>query len=336
MSCELSIIVPVHNEAPNVRPLWERLGAELDRLGRSAEILFVDDGSTDGTAAELETLRAQDPRVVVVTLKRNFGQTAGLAAGFDHCRGEVIVTMDGDLQHDPADLPALLDALTDDVDIASGWRKERSRVDGPIRTLPSRVANWLARRVSGVELNDFGTTFKAYRRQVVDELELDGEMHRFIPALASARGANIVEVPIRSCARHAGTSHYGLGRTWAVLIDLMVLKFLLSYLGRPLRAFAAVGVPLFGLGFLVALAVTIQFYFFTTHIGYGNLIFAALLMILGAQFIGMGLVAEIGARTYHQATDRKVYAVKSVARSAPGGDETSRSSSRSASSAVVR
>jgi hypothetical protein len=165
-----------------------------------------------------------------------------------------------------------------------------------------------------VELQDFGTTFKAYRREIVDELELHGEMHRFIPALAASRGARITEVPIRSGRRHSGQSHYGLGRTWAVLIDLMVLKFLLSYLGRPLRAFAAIGVPLFVLGFLVALAVTIQFYFFSPNIGYGNLIFAALLMILGAQFIGMGLVAEIGARTYHQTTKRQLYALRSVAR----------------------
>ncbi|MEC8023051.1 MAG: glycosyltransferase, partial [Myxococcota bacterium] len=251
-------------------------------------------------------------RVGVITLRKNFGQTAGLAAGFDHCRGAVVVTMDGDLQHEPEDIPKLLAPLQDGFDIASGWRKDRSDVDSPIRTIPSRVANGLAARISNVELRDFGTTFKAYRREIIEELELHGELHRFIPALAAARGARIAEVPITSGKRHSGTSHYGLSRTWAVLIDLMVLKFLLSYLGRPLRMFAAVGLPLFGLGFLVALAVTVQFYFFTEDIGYGNLIFAALLMILGAQFIGMGLVAEIGARNYARAGKQPMYAIRHI------------------------
>ncbi len=310
MRCDLSVVIPMHDEAGNVRPLWDRLRAELDALDGTSEVLFVDDGSRDGTADALAALAAEDERVVVVTLKKNFGQTAGLAAGFDHCNGDIIVTMDGDLQHDPSDLPKLLAAVRDGADIASGWRKDRSDVDGAMRTIPSRVANAMAARLTGVPLHDFGTTYKAYRAEIVDELELHGELHRFIPALAAARGAEIVEIPIKSCARHAGDSHYGLGRTWAVLIDLMVLKFLLSYLGRPLRAFAAIGLPLFTLGFIVALAVTIQFYFFTTNIGYGNLIFAALLMILGVQFIGMGLVAEIGARTYHRAADRKLYVLK--------------------------
>ena len=317
MTCDLSIIVPVHNEVGNVRPLWEQLCEALSALDRSAEILYVDDGSTDGTAAALQAIQSEDPRVVVVTLRKNFGQTAGLAAGFDHCRGDVIVTMDGDLQHVPSDLPRLLEQIDAGFDIASGWRKDRQSVDSPIRTLPSRVANWLARKVSGVQLHDFGTTYKAYKRDVVDQLELHGELHRFIPALAAARGATIAEVPITSGTRLSGTSHYGLGRTWAVLIDLMVLKFLLSYLGRPLRAFAAVGLPLFVVGFLVAFAVTVQFYFFTTRIGYGNLIFAALLMILGVQFVGMGLVAEIGARNYHKSSGQKLYTLREVTRAGP-------------------
>lgn len=320
MPCELSVIIPVHNEVGNVGPLHQSLCPVLEELGHTAEIVFVDDGSSDGTAAALAALQTEDPRVVVVTLRKNFGQTAALAAGFDHARGEIVVTMDGDMQHDPADMPALIAKLGEGFDIASGWRRERTEVDGPIRTFPSRVANWLARQVSGVELHDFGTTYKAYRRQIVQELELHGEMHRFVPALAASRGATMAEVPIKTGTRHSGQSHYGLGRTWAVLIDLMVLKFLLSYLGRPLRAFAAVGLPLFGLGFLVALAVTIQFYFVTERIGYGNLIFAALMMILGVQFIGMGLVAEIGARTYHRATDQKLYVVRSVSQTDPPPD----------------
>jgi glycosyltransferase involved in cell wall biosynthesis len=315
-SVELSIVVPLHNEEGNVRPLCEALSAALEGVGRSAEMVFVDDGSTDGTSKRLEEVRAEDPRVVVVTLRRNFGQTGALSAGFDHARGEVVVTMDGDLQHDPADLPRLLARLDEGYDIVSGWRKERADVDSAIRTVPSRLANRMAAWISGIDLHDFGTTYKAYRREVVDDLELHGEMHRFIPALAHARGARIAEEPITCAARHSGASHYGLSRIWAVLVDLMVLKFLLDYMKRPLRAFAAVGVPLFGLGFLVALAVTVQFYFFTSNIGYGNLIFAALLMILGVQFIFMGLVAEIGARTYFHTGRRKLYSVRRVSREA--------------------
>ncbi len=310
----------MHNEVGNVRPLWEALCPVLETLNRSVEILFVDDGSNDGTAGALEALQLEDPRVVVISLRTNFGQTAALAAGFDHCTGETVVTMDGDLQHDPADLPALLRKLEEGFDIASGWRQSRGSVDSARRTIPSRVANWLAARMTGVRLHDFGTTFKAYRRNIVDELDLHGELHRFIPVLASSRGARIAEVPIATRPRHAGTSHYGLSRTWAVLIDLIVLKFLLSYLGRPLRAFAAIGLPLFAAGFLVALAVTVQFYFFTEKIGYGNLIFAALLMILGVQFIGMGLVAEIGSRTFHKASGQTMYALRAVSRVSPEGD----------------
>lgn len=317
MSCELSVVVPLHNEEGNVQPLWMELQAVLTRTGRSFEVVFINDGSSDGTEAALNSVQESDPRVVVVHLKKNFGQTAGLAAGFDHCRGRIIITMDGDMQHDPRDIPRLLEAMDDDIDIVSGWRRERERVDPLIRRLPSKIANGLARRISGVELQDFGTTFKAYRREVIDELELHGEMHRFIPALASRQGARIVEVPISCRTRHSGTSHYGLARTWSVLIDLMVLKFLVSYFGRPLKAFAALGVPLFAVGFLIAAAVSVQFYFYTTEIGYGNLILAALLMILGVQFLGMGMVAEIGARNYHQANKKSIYSVRRVCRGGP-------------------
>jgi len=317
MPCDLSVIVPVHNEQDNVRPLWDELKSVLETLPGAWEVIFVNDGSTDETAERLAQIQTEDPRCVAAHLKRNFGQTAGLAAGFDLCRGTTVITMDGDMQHDPRDIPALLAALKQGNDIASGWREERHTVDPWLRTLPSRVANGLARWVSGVQLHDFGTTFKAYRREVIDDLDLHGEMHRFIPALASQQGARIVEVPIRCRKRLSGTSHYGLARTWQVLVDLMVLKFLVSYLGRPLRAFAAIGVPLFVLGFGVALAVTIQFYFVTPLIGYGNLIFAALMMILGVQFIGMGLVAEIGARNYHKATEKKLYTLERVDRAGP-------------------
>ncbi|MBT9560051.1 MAG: glycosyltransferase family 2 protein [Myxococcales bacterium] len=312
----LSVVVPFHNEDGNVVPLHERLSAVAATLGRPVEFVYVDDGSSDDTAGRLAQVADADDRVVVVTLRRNFGQTAALVAGFDLSVGETVITLDGDLQHAPEDIPALLAAIEAGADVASGWRRDRATIDPWLRTVPSRVANGLIRRVSGVQLRDFGTTFKAYRRDVIDDLELHGELHRFIPALAAARGARITEVPIQSLARHSGTSHYGIGRTWGVLVDLIVLKFLLSYVGRPLRAFAAVGLPLFAVGFLVALAVTIQFYFFTPQIGYGNLIFAALCMIVGVQFLGMGLVAELGARTYARTGKQRPYAVRRIRRRA--------------------
>jgi len=308
----LSVVVPFHNEEGNVEILHGRLAAVVATFASPVEFVYVDDGSTDTTGACLERLAASDPRVVVVTLRRNFGQTAALVAGFDLSRGDIVITLDGDLQHAPEDIPALLAAVEAGADVASGWRRDRASIDPWLRTVPSRVANGLIRRVSRVPLRDFGTTFKAYRREVIDDLELHGELHRFIPALAAARGAVITEVPIQSLQRHSGKSHYGIGRTWGVLVDLIVLKFLLSYVGKPLRAFAAVGLPLFAVGFLVALAVTIQFYFFTPQIGYGNLIFAALCMIMGVQFLGMGLVAELGARTYARSGKQRPYAVRRI------------------------
>ncbi len=314
MGVQLSTVVPLHNEEGNVQPLYDALIAVLDGLGRTYELVFVDDGSSDGTAAALATLAEADPRVVVITLRRNFGQTGALAAGIDHASGEVLVTLDGDLQHDPRDIPALLAAIDGGADIASGWRQRRTDVDPWLRTLPSRVANSWVRALTGVALRDFGTTFKAYRREIARELELSPDMHRFVPVLAAQRGARIVEVPIASRPRHSGLSHYGIGRMWGVLVDLIVLKFLTSYVARPLRAFAAVGLPLFGLGFLVALAVTVQFYFFTENIGYGNLIFATLCMLMGVQLVGMGLVAELQARTHARVGRSRGYAVRSVVR----------------------
>lgn len=308
------MVVPVHNEAGNVAPLAEAVVRVLERVGRRFELLFVDDGSTDSTAEALGALAQRDARVVVVTLRRNFGQSGALAAGLDHARGDVIVTMDGDLQHDPDDLPQLLAAIDAGADIASGWRQRRTEVDPWFRTLPSRVANSWVRRLTGVALQDFGTTFKAYRRDIAAEIELSRDMHRFVPVLAAERGARIVEVPIASRPRLSGTSHYGLGRTWSVLVDLLVLKFLTSYASRPLRAFAAVGFPLFALGFLVALAVTIQFYFFTHDIGFGNLIFATLCMLMGVQLVGLGLIAELGARTHARVGRSRGYVVRSLTR----------------------
>src|ERR1700691_5524205 len=235
-----SIVVPFHNEEENVTALYDRLKAAMEQIGESFELVFVDDGSSDRTYKLLEEIAAVDSRVLVVKLRRNFGQTAALAAGFDHASGKFILAMDGDLQHDPNDIPKFIEKLELGYDVVSGWRKER--IDNFIlRRAPSRCANWLMAMLSGVDIHDFGTTFKAYRREVILNIPLYGEMHRFIPALASWYGASICEVPISNVNRERGRSHYGIGRTFRVLFDLLTIRFLLRYMGRPLHFFGGFG-----------------------------------------------------------------------------------------------
>jgi len=235
-----SIVVPLHNEQENVTDLYDRLKAVMEAHGESFEIVLVDDGSSDQTFAMLREIAAVDSRVTVVKLRRNFGQTAGLAAGFDHARGEYIIAMDGDLQHDPNDIPIFLEKIAAGYDIVSGWRKVR--VDNFwLRRIPSRIANWMMAKISGVDIHDFGTTFKAYRRDILEQVPLYGELHRFIPALASWHGATICEVPIRNVNRERGVSHYGITRTFRVFFDLLTIRFLLKYLSRPLHFFGTIG-----------------------------------------------------------------------------------------------
>src|ERR1700754_3396503 len=234
----LSVVVPIHNEEPSILPLYDRLTVVMEKVRRPYEILFVDDASTDKSFDLLANLVETDLRLKVIRLRRNFGQTAALSAGFDEAQGGVIVSLDGDLQHEPEDIPALLAKIDEGFDIASGWRK--NRVDNAImRKFPSRVANWLMARASGVELKDFGTTFKAYRAEVLKDVNLYGELHRFIPALASFYGARIAEVPIRNSVRSAGDSHYGISRTFRVMFDILTIKFLLGYLMRPMHFFGS-------------------------------------------------------------------------------------------------
>src|SRR5271167_2138290 len=236
----LSVVVPIHNEEPSILPLYDRLTAVLERLRKPYEIIFVDDASTDRSFDLLANLVETDHRLKVIRLRRNFGQTAALAAGFDEAQGNVIISLDGDLQHAPEDIPALLAKIEEGYDIASGWRKER--VDNALtRKLPSRIANWLMAKSSGVALRDFGTTFKAYRAEVLKDINLYGELHRFIPALASFYGARIAEVPIRNTPRAAGDSHYGISRTFRVLFDILTIKFLLKYFTRPMHFFGLLG-----------------------------------------------------------------------------------------------
>src|SRR5438105_11723566 len=243
----LSIVIPVHNEEPSLLPLYDRLSAVLEIVQKPYEILFVDDASTDRSFELLANLVETDERLKVIRLRRNFGQTAALSAGFHEAEGDVIIAMDGDLQHAPEDIPALLKKIDEGYDIASGWRKER--VDNAItRKIPSRIANWLMSKASGVELRDFGTTFKAYRAEILKDINLYGELHRFIPALASFYGARIAEVPIRNSPRANGGSHYGLGRTFRVMFDIFTIWFLLKYFTRPMHFFGKWGMIFAGSG----------------------------------------------------------------------------------------
>jgi glycosyltransferase involved in cell wall biosynthesis len=309
----LSIVVPIHNEEPAILPLYDRLTGVLDPLARPYEIIFVDDASTDRSFDLLANLVETDARLKVIRLRRNFGQTAALSAGFDEAQGDVVVSLDGDLQHDPADIPALLAKLDEGYDIASGWRK--NRVDNAItRRIPSRVANWLMSKISGLDLRDFGTTFKAYRAEILKEVDLYGELHRFIPALASFYGARVAEVPIRNVPRPAGASHYGLGRTFRVLFDLITLKFLLSYLTRPMHFFGKFGLigTTLGGGILAGLAVK-KLLGYEIVLEHGPLMVAgALLFLSGVSMFCTGLLGEVLMRTYFESQGRRIYAVREI------------------------
>lgn len=310
---EISVVVPFYNEEDNIEELYQRLKEVLDGLGRSYELIFVDDGSRDRTPEILQNIFKLDKKVKVVRLRRNFGQTAALQAGFDEARGEIIISMDGDLQHDPADIPAFLTKLEEGYDIVSGWRKRR--VDNLIfRRLPSWVANRLMRWLSGVPIHDFGTTFKAYRREAIKGIQLYGELHRFIPALISRTGFRITEIPIRNIVRQKGKSKYGLGRVRRVFFDLITVKFIISFIDRPLQFFGLIGLIFAGLGFLIGLIIAIGFYFFGWSVrdNVGNLILASLLIILGVQFVMTGLLAEIVSRIYFATHRVKIYSVEKV------------------------
>ncbi len=307
----LSIVVPVFNEEQNVPLLAEEIRLALDPHGIEYEVVAVDDGSTDGTWARLENVRAQDPRWILVGLRRNFGQTAAMSAGFDHARGDVIVTLDGDLQNDPADIPRFLH-LAKDHDVVSGWRRHR-RDPFLTRRLPSWLANWLISRVTGVRLHDYGCTLKAYRREVVEHLHLYGEMHRFIPAIASWMGISLVEVETHHRARRFGRSKYGLARTLRVVLDLMTVKFLLSFATKPIQVFGLLGVGAAGAGFAIGGYLSVLKLVFGFEIGGRPLLFlGVLLILLGVQLIVMGLLGEMLVRVYHESQRKPIYMVKRV------------------------
>jgi glycosyltransferase involved in cell wall biosynthesis len=319
-----SIVVPLHNEQENVMDLYDRVKAVMEMHGESFEIVLVDDGSRDRTFNLLREIAAVDSRVTVVKLRRNFGQTSALAAGFDHSRGDYIIAMDGDLQHDPADIPLFLEKIAEGYDIVSGWRKRR--IDNLwLRRIPSRCANWLMAKLSGVSIHDFGTTFKAYRRQVLEQVPLYGELHRFIPALASWYGASIVEVPIRNVNRERGASHYGISRTFRVFFDLITIRFLLRYLARPLHFFGTVGMVsiLGGSGIAGWLMVDKFFTHSDTMAEHGPLmIFAAVLLLAGLNMLAVGLLGEMQVRHYHEPARRAPYSVDRLLRTQSSEEHT--------------
>jgi glycosyltransferase involved in cell wall biosynthesis len=309
---EISVVIPVHNEQDNVTPLAERLTNVLTAYQPSYEIIFVDDGSTDRTYEVLKSLHNSSGCIKAVRFTRNYGQTPALAAGFDHAIGKIVVALDGDLQFHPEDLPKLVDKLDEGYDIVSGCR-DRSN-DPATRSLPSRLANMMMASVSGVKMRDFGSTFKAYRSEMLEHIKLYGELHRFIPALASRYGARMVEVPVQWSPRIHGKSHYGLSRTWRVLLDVIAVKFILSYSSKPLRLFGSIGMGAFGFGVLCGiLSVIMKFTAGYDITGNPLLILSALFIITGVQFVTNGLLAEMLTRTYYESgTIKYIYTVRDI------------------------
>jgi glycosyltransferase involved in cell wall biosynthesis len=313
---DCSVVIPLYNEEPVIDELYERLTSTMTRMGLAYEIIFVDDGSTDRTLELIRDIVEKDPKVVVVELRCNFGQTAALAAGFDTSMGQTIISMDGDLQHCPEEIPEFLEKINQGYDVVSGWRKHR--VDNLLfRKIPSRVANWLASKISGVDIHDFGTTFKAYRREMIAEVNLFGEMHRFIPALLSRSGAKIIEIPIKNIARSEGTSNYGISRTFKVIFDLITLRFLLGYATRPLHFFGKTAM------YCIIAAVLMDAYILYDKFIYNVPIMvahgpmaglAAVLLLVGLIFISTGLIGELVSRVYFESTNKKIYSVRKIHR----------------------
>jgi len=309
---ELSVVIPVYNEEENVGPLIRELAGVMQPLGKSYEIVAVDDGSGDRTFAELAKLHEQHPHLKVVRLKRNFGQTAALAAGLAYAQGEIVILMDGDGQNDPADIPALLAKLAEGNDLVAGWRFDR-RDPFLNRRLPSMVANRLISWTTRVKLHDYGCTLKAMRKEIAKDLKLYGEMHRFIPAIAYERGARVAELKVNHRPRTRGQSKYGITRTLRVILDLLTVKFMISYSTRPSHVFGPIGLLSGASGFLIAVYLTIQKWVYGDEIGGRPLLLLAILLIfIGFQFVTMGLLGEMLARTYHESQDRPVFVVGEI------------------------
>ena len=315
MNPEISVVIPVRNEAPNVAALYEELTATLETFGRRYEIIVVDDGSTDETFDLLAGIQARDARLRIIRFRRNFGQTAAFSAGFAHARGRYIVTSDGDLQNDPRDIKDMIE-LAQEFDIVAGWRKNRQ--DAFLnRRLPSMIANWVISQVTGVKLHDYGCSLKVFRAEVVKPMKLYGEMHRFLPAIASEMGVTITERAVNHRKRLHGTSKYGISRTIRVVLDLLTVKFLISYSTRPLQIFGLLGLAMGALGSLACLWLVYVKYALHQGISDRPLLLAGIvLLVMGANFLMSGLIAEMQARTYHESQDKPTYVIREI-REAP-------------------
>jgi glycosyltransferase involved in cell wall biosynthesis len=323
---ELSIVAPIYNEGENIEPLYEQLTEALEAEGLDYEVVAVDDGSKDDSFARLKAIHEKDSRWQVIQFRKNFGQTAGMSAGFDFARGDIIVTIDADLQNDPRDISRLLDKMHEGYDIVSGWRVDRKEALLS-RRLPSVLANRLISRMTGVVLHDYGCTLKAYRQEVVKNLHLYGELHRFIPAVASNMGVKVTEIPVNDRPRIHGSSKYGISRTFRVILDLMTVTFLLKYFDRPLYMFGGTGLFVSGLGFLAGLYLAFVKIIQGQDIGNRPLLMlAVVLIVLGMQLISTGLVAEIVMRTYHEVQKKPTYFVRNHLISEPASDATEETS----------
>lgn len=309
---DISVVVPLYNEEESIPLLYEKLTTSLDEYGRPYEIIIVDDGSTDTSFTLLRNLAREDARLRIIRFRRNFGQTAAFSAGFDHARGEVVITIDADLQNDPYDIPKLMERVDAGYDIVSGWRKDRKDrfLD---RKLPSIIANRLISNVTDVRLHDYGCSLKAYRREILQDVQLYGELHRFIPALASQVGGTVTEVPVNHYARQFGTSKYGISRTIRVMLDLITVWFLGSYATRPLHVFGTMGLLSVGVGMLsIFYLIFVKFYYLQDIGTRPLLMFAILLVVVGVQLVTMGLLGEMIIRTYHESQNKPIYIVREI------------------------
>lgn len=312
---DLSVIVPIYNEVETIPMLIERITEVLESIAATSELICVDDGSTDGSVALLRKITEAQPtsgNLQVVLLRRNYGQSAAMSAGFNQARGKVIVTLDGDLQNEPADIATVYHKLLEGYDLVSGWRKDRQD-DAITRLLPSKIANGLIARVTGVHLHDYGCSLKAYRAEVLGDMRLYGELHRFLPALAYIEGARITEIPVRHHARQFGQSKYGLGRTLRVVMDLLTIYFMKTFLTRPMHVFGPFGIVSMSVGFALGLYLTFVKLFFNEAIGNRPLLLLSVLLLLsGIQLFSFGLLAELSMRTYHESQRRPIYRIREV------------------------
>lgn len=320
---DLSVVVPVYNEEENTQYLHDQLTEVLEPLGLEYEIICVDDGSEDRSFERLRALAERDPRVKVIRFRRNYGQTAAFCAGFDYARGDIVVTIDADLQNDPAGIPLLLRKMQEGYDVVSGWRKDRQ---DPFltRRLPSNIANWLISRTTGVQVHDRGCSLRAHRSEIVKEMRLYGELHRFIPDIAAWLGASMAEVPVEHRARKYGRSKYGIGRTFRVVLDLITVRFLQGYSTRPIQIFGRWGILLGGLGFILALWLSFEKLVLGQSIANRPaLILSVLLMLMGVQLVSIGLLGEMTVRTYYEGQNKPIYAIREIVDHTCGKDEPS-------------